>query len=160
MIYLKKNNKIVVYKEVLPLDAPPSFQGHSIKYFYKLEIATQRISSAIRKITIPFRVLPFETNLLQTAFYQSPSDEVLPSNPFLVETEKITPSDIALEEIQVGFIQLFYIFRQTVRRERKIFLKLSEIHYQPIVNKHVFGTNSAKIVIPIENVQFLILVFF
>jgi len=48
---------IVVYKETLPNELPPSYRGQAVKYSYKITIGTQRVNSPIRLLRVPFRVL-------------------------------------------------------------------------------------------------------
>ncbi|CAI9585791.1 unnamed protein product [Staurois parvus] len=72
------------YSETLPLSAPPSFRGQSVKYVYKLTIGCQRVNCPIQLLRVPFRVLLLYA--LQ-GFQPSQEDEVAPSNPFLEEDE-------------------------------------------------------------------------
>ncbi|XP_040191709.1 RAB6A-GEF complex partner protein 2 [Rana temporaria] len=72
------------YSETLPLSAPPSFRGQSVKYVYKLTIGCQRVNCPIQLLRVPFRVLL----LYALQSFQPPQeDEVAPSNPFLDEDE-------------------------------------------------------------------------
>ncbi|XP_063813548.1 RAB6A-GEF complex partner protein 2 isoform X1 [Pseudophryne corroboree] len=70
------------YSESLPLSAPPSFRGQSVKYVYKLTIGCQRVNCPIQLLRVPFRVLLLHA--LQ-GFQPLQEDEVAPSNPFLDE---------------------------------------------------------------------------
>ncbi|XP_041436032.1 RGP1 homolog, RAB6A GEF complex partner 1 L homeolog isoform X1 [Xenopus laevis] len=72
------------YCESLPLAAPPSFRGQSVKYVYKLTIGCQRVNCPIQLLRVPFRVLLLQA--LQN-FQPTQEDEVAPSNPFLDEEE-------------------------------------------------------------------------
>ncbi|XP_053304889.1 RAB6A-GEF complex partner protein 2 [Spea bombifrons] len=72
------------YSETLPLAAPPSFRGQSVKYVYKLTIGCQRVNCPIQLLRVPFRVLLLHA--LQ-GFQPPQEDEVAPSNPFLDEEE-------------------------------------------------------------------------
>ncbi|XP_068109504.1 RAB6A-GEF complex partner protein 2 [Hyperolius riggenbachi] len=72
------------YSEALPLSAPPSFRGQSVKYVYKLTIGCQRVNSPIQLLRLPFRVLLLHA--LQ-GFQPLQEDEVAPSNPFLDDDE-------------------------------------------------------------------------
>ena len=47
----------VTYRETVPLEAPPSFRGTSIKYSYKVTIGTQRFHHPTKLLRVPFRVL-------------------------------------------------------------------------------------------------------
>lgn len=49
--------KTFLYKEQIPLSAPPSYYGSSVKYLYKLTIGTQRVKAGIQLLRIPLRVL-------------------------------------------------------------------------------------------------------
>ncbi|KAM3910336.1 RAB6A-GEF complex partner protein 2 isoform 1-T2 [Leptodactylus fuscus] len=68
------------YSETLPLTAPPSFRGQSVKYVYKLTIGCQRVNCPIQLLRLPFRVLLL--NALQ-GFQPLHEDDFAPSNPFL-----------------------------------------------------------------------------
>uniref|UniRef100_A0A8C5MY83 RGP1 homolog, RAB6A GEF complex partner 1 n=1 Tax=Leptobrachium leishanense TaxID=445787 RepID=A0A8C5MY83_9ANUR len=72
------------YSETLPLAAPPSFRGQSVKYVYKLTIGCQRVNCPIQLLRVPFRVLLLHA--LQ-GFQIPQDDEVAPSNPFLNDDE-------------------------------------------------------------------------
>ncbi|KAG9461568.1 hypothetical protein GDO78_016390, partial [Eleutherodactylus coqui] len=72
------------YSETLPLSAPPSFRGQSVKYVYKLTIGCQRVNCPIQLLRLPFRVLLLHA--LQ-GFQPLQEDEVAPSNPFLDDDE-------------------------------------------------------------------------
>lgn len=52
----------VVYKEVLPCDAPPTYRGHLLKYAYKITIGTQRLGAPTKLLRIPFRVIVLQGN--------------------------------------------------------------------------------------------------
>ncbi|XP_037757820.1 RAB6A-GEF complex partner protein 2 [Chelonia mydas] len=79
-------SKSYSYCETLPVDGPPSFRGQSVKYVYKLTVGCQRVSSPIKLLRVPFRVLV----LHGLKEYQLPQDEVVaPSNPFLEEEERV-----------------------------------------------------------------------
>ncbi|XP_069819484.1 RAB6A-GEF complex partner protein 2 [Dendropsophus ebraccatus] len=76
--------KTYSYSETLPLTAPPSFRGQSVKYVYKLTIGCQRVNCPIQLLRLPFRVLLLHA--LQ-GFRPLQEDEVAPSNPFLDDDE-------------------------------------------------------------------------
>lgn len=117
------------YCETLPVDGPPSFRGQSVKYVYKLTIGCQRVSSPIKLLRVPFRVLvlhgkathcppcmesqaapcPADTLTFFPGLkdYQFPQDEaVAPSNPFLEEEEGLKKdsrlADLATELLMVA----------------------------------------------------------
>ncbi|KAM9292277.1 RAB6A-GEF complex partner protein 2, partial [Gastrophryne carolinensis] len=73
-------SKSYSYTEALPLSAPPSFRGQSVKYVYKLTIGCQRVNCPIQLLRVPFWVLLLHA--LQ-GFQPPQDDEVAPSNPFL-----------------------------------------------------------------------------
>lgn len=50
-------SKEVEYTDIIPKDALPSYRGPSVKYSYKIVVATQRVSGPVRVLRIPFRVL-------------------------------------------------------------------------------------------------------
>nr|CAB3265550.1 retrograde Golgi transport protein RGP1 homolog [Phallusia mammillata] len=81
------------FTEVIPSDTPPTYRGSSCKYSYKLTIGTQRVSSPIKLLRIPFRVLV----VYGLTEYQI-NEEQIPSNPFLENTaSKANLLDIASE---------------------------------------------------------------
>uniref|UniRef100_A0AAZ3P146 GP1 homolog, RAB6A GEF complex partner 1 n=1 Tax=Oncorhynchus tshawytscha TaxID=74940 RepID=A0AAZ3P146_ONCTS len=82
------------YSEVVPNDGPPSFRGQSVKYVYKLTIGCQRVSSPIKLLRVPFRVLVLH-GMPEPPFPQD--EEVAPSNPFLEEEEGGRRDDRPLE---------------------------------------------------------------
>ena len=54
------SNKINIsdtYRETIPLDAPPSFRGSSVKYSYKITVGTQKFDCPTKLLRVPFRVL-------------------------------------------------------------------------------------------------------
>ena len=71
--------KKIVYREKIPVDAPPSYAGSLLKYSYKLTVSIQRVGGSIRQVRIPFRVLV----LYGLCDYQGCEESPLPSNPFL-----------------------------------------------------------------------------
>ncbi|KAG8431058.1 hypothetical protein GDO86_019485 [Hymenochirus boettgeri] len=77
-------SKSYSYSETVPLTAPPSFRGQSVKYVYKLTIGCQRVNCPIQLLRLPFRVLLLHA--LQS-FQPLQEEEFAPSNPFLDEEE-------------------------------------------------------------------------
>ncbi|CAG0891495.1 unnamed protein product [Darwinula stevensoni] len=88
-------SKSYIYQEQLPSNGPPSYRGPVIRYWYKLTIGTQRVGSPIRLVRIPLRVL-----LLQEMGFESESDRVAPSNPFLSSSHKESPLEVAMQILQ------------------------------------------------------------
>jgi len=115
---------LVWYREVLPLDGPPSFRGQILKYAYKLTVGTQRIHSHIRLLHVPIKVLVLQgkvkskeatfilipepsltrmfafTEFAEAAILNG-SEELAPANPFLSDQEKESYSDTAFQILQV-----------------------------------------------------------
>ncbi|XP_075043499.1 RAB6A-GEF complex partner protein 2 isoform X1 [Mixophyes fleayi] len=81
-VFIPNRGDYYSYSESLPLTAPPSFRGQSVKYVYKLTIGCQRVNCPIQLLRVPFRVLLLHA--LQ-GFQPLQEDEVAPSNPFLDE---------------------------------------------------------------------------
>jgi len=48
---------VVVYSETLPVEAPPSYRGVTLKYSYKVTIGAQRFGCPTKLLRLPFRVL-------------------------------------------------------------------------------------------------------
>ncbi|KAK1175116.1 RAB6A-GEF complex partner protein 2 [Acipenser ruthenus] len=105
-------SKSYSYCETVPLDAPPTFRGQSVKYVYKLTIGCQRVNSPIKLLRVPFRVLVVH-GLEDPPF---PRDEVVaPSNPFLEEEEGVK-KDSRLLEIATEMLMM-----TTSRRSQHLF---------------------------------------
>ncbi|CAL8086580.1 unnamed protein product [Orchesella dallaii] len=96
---LPGESKTFWYKEVLPVEGPPSFRGQAVKYAYKLTVGTQRVNSAIKLMRVPIRVLVLQ-EFTDSAIING-SEDLTPSNPFLSDKEKETPLDSALQVLQV-----------------------------------------------------------
>lgn len=95
----------VWYRESLPIESPPSYRGTSVKYSYKITIATQKVGSHIKMVRIPFRVLPISPimNLQDLAALcgNETTEELQPTNPFSEERKVETPLTMALQVLQV-----------------------------------------------------------
>jgi len=48
---------VVVYSEMLPVEAPPSYRGVTLKYSYKITVGAQRFGRPTKLLRLPFRVL-------------------------------------------------------------------------------------------------------
>ncbi|KAJ2953398.1 hypothetical protein O0L34_g988 [Tuta absoluta] len=92
------------YRESLPIEAPPSYRGTSVKYSYKITIATQKVGSHIKMVRIPFRVLPISPIMnmqdLAALCGNETTDELQPTNPFSEERKVETPLTMALQVLQ------------------------------------------------------------
>ncbi|KAJ6635150.1 RAB6A-GEF complex partner protein 2 [Pseudolycoriella hygida] len=96
-------SKSYLYKEVLPMSSPPTYRGVSIKYFYKLTIATQRVGSKVQVLRIPIRVLSLPTVIRPDevpALCNETNDELAPTNPFLEKRKTESKLEIALHHLQ------------------------------------------------------------
>jgi len=71
--------KKLVYREKIPVEAPPSYSGSLLKYSYKLTVSVQRVGGSIKQIKLPFRVLV----LYGLSDYQGVEEMPINSNPFL-----------------------------------------------------------------------------
>ncbi|XP_004923335.1 RAB6A-GEF complex partner protein 2 [Bombyx mori] len=92
------------YRESLPIEAPPSYRGTSVKYSYKITIATQKVGSHIKMVRIPFRVLPISPIInmqdLAALCGNETTEELHPTNPFSEERKVETPLTMALQVLQ------------------------------------------------------------
>ncbi|XP_063977588.1 RAB6A-GEF complex partner protein 2 [Diachasmimorpha longicaudata] len=91
-------SKTYIYRETIPSEAPPSYKGHAVKYSYKITVGTQRVTSPIKLLRIPFRVLSL-SELPEVAICND-SVDLSPNNPFMETQERETPLDIALQTLQ------------------------------------------------------------
>lgn len=112
--------KKLVYREKIPVEAPPSYSGSLLKYSYKLTVSVQRVGGSIRQIKLPFRVLV----LYGLSDYQGVEEMPLNSNPFLdqplstIKREFVNFLDFYISDLAVnpGFeIQKIFL-PQTLKR--------------------------------------------
>jgi len=83
-------NKKLIYREKIPVEAPPSYSGSLLRYSYKLTVSVQRVGGSIRQIKIPFRVLV----LYGLTDYQGFDEIPLNTNPFLDTPIRRTESNL------------------------------------------------------------------
>ncbi|XP_013183680.2 RAB6A-GEF complex partner protein 2 [Amyelois transitella] len=92
------------YRESIPIEAPPSYRGTSVKYSYKITIATQKVGSHIKMVRIPFRVLPISPIInmqdLAALCGNETTEELQPTNPFSEERKVETALTMALQVLQ------------------------------------------------------------
>ncbi|CAK1583759.1 unnamed protein product [Parnassius mnemosyne] len=92
------------YRESLPIEAAPSYRGTTVKYSYKITIATQKVGSHIKMMRIPFRVLPISPIInmqdLAALCGNETTEELQPTNPFSEERKVETPLTMALQVLQ------------------------------------------------------------
>ncbi|CAH2011050.1 unnamed protein product [Acanthoscelides obtectus] len=95
-------SKTYVYKEQIPSDSPPSYRGQLVKYSYKITVGTQRVSSPVKLLRVPIRVLPLcEAFLTEAvALCNDTTEELTPANPFLEIRQKERPLELALQSLQ------------------------------------------------------------
>ncbi|XP_075595319.1 RAB6A-GEF complex partner protein 2-like [Balearica regulorum gibbericeps] len=128
------------YCEMLPIDGPPSFQGQSVKYMYKLTIGCQCVNSPIKLLHIPFHVLV----LHGLKDYQFPQDEVMvPSNPFLEEEEGLKKDsylvDLVTELLMVATSQRsLYLYNISNTRGKVGMFRIFKTMYK--IREDVIGT--------------------
>lgn len=93
-----------LFKEILPLYGPSTYRGKSIRYFYKITIATQKVGSKVQVLRLPIRVLSLPTSIRPDeipTLCNDTSDELSPSNPFLESRKSAeTKLEIALHHLQ------------------------------------------------------------
>ncbi|CAG4954250.1 unnamed protein product [Parnassius apollo] len=92
------------YRESLPIEAAPSYRGTTVKFSYKITIATQKVGSHIKMMRIPFRVLPISPIInmqdLAALCGNETTEELQPTNPFSEERKVETPLTMALQVLQ------------------------------------------------------------
>ncbi|CAG0879399.1 unnamed protein product [Cyprideis torosa] len=99
-IYLVETyyQRMHTYSELLPINIPPSYRGHSIKQSYKLVVGTQRPGQPIKVIRLPLRVLTLPPGS------DSVTPVVAPANPFLGgflgKAEPVLSLETALQVLQ------------------------------------------------------------
>lgn len=86
------------------MSGPSTYRGTSIRYFYKITIATQKVGAKVQALHLPIRVLSLPTSINAEeipALCNETSDELSPTNPFL-ETRKDlgTKLELALHHLQ------------------------------------------------------------
>lgn len=95
---------IDLFKEILPMSGPPTYRGTSIRYFYKITIATQKVGAKVQALHLPIRVLSLPTMIKAEeipALCNDTSDELSPSNPFLEKRQSVeTKLELALHHLQ------------------------------------------------------------
>ncbi|KAF6197640.1 hypothetical protein GE061_008606 [Apolygus lucorum] len=78
------SSKSVVYTEVLPPEAPPSYKGKLVKYSYVITLGAQKLNRPFKLLRIPIRVLAI--SCLPDCTTCEDSEDLSPSNPFLEVT--------------------------------------------------------------------------
>lgn len=95
---------IDLFKETLPMSGPPTYRGTSIRYFYKITIATQKVGAKVQALHLPIRVLSLPTMIKVEeipALCNETSDELSPTNPFLEKHKNLeTKLELALHNLQ------------------------------------------------------------
>lgn len=93
-----------LFKECLPMSGPPTYRGTSIRYFYKITIATQKVGAKVQALHLPIRVLSLPTMIKVEeipALCNETSDELSPTNPFLENWKNLeTKLELALHHLQ------------------------------------------------------------
>lgn len=84
----------VTYREEVPTGGPPSFHGRLVRYTYKLTVGAQKPNCPAQIVRIPIRIITIPVRL-QRPLLTSPQS----SNPFLVNEERHSASEIGLEAI-------------------------------------------------------------
>lgn len=86
------------------MTGPPTYRGTSIRYFYKITIATQKVGAKVQALHLPIRVLSLPTmiNIDEIpALCNDTSDELSPTNPFLEKHKNLeTKLELALHNLQ------------------------------------------------------------
>lgn len=86
------------------MTGPPTYRGTSIRYFYKITIATQKVGAKVQALHLPIRVLSLPTMIKLEeipALCNETSDELSPTNPFLENRNNLeTKLELALHHLQ------------------------------------------------------------
>lgn len=86
------------------MSGPPTYRGTSIRYFYKITIATQKVGAKVQALHLPIRVLSLPTMIKVeeiSALCNDTSDELSPTNPFLEKRKNLeTKLELALHHLQ------------------------------------------------------------
>lgn len=86
------------------MTGPPTYRGTSIRYFYKITIATQKVGAKVQALHLPIRVLSLPTMIKVEeipALCNDTSDELSPTNPFLEKHKNLeTKLELALHHLQ------------------------------------------------------------
>lgn len=87
------------------MSGPPTYRGTSIRYFYKITIATQKVGAKVQALHLPIRVLCLPTIIkpdeIPTLCCNETSEELSPTNPFLEKRKNVeTKLEIALHNLQ------------------------------------------------------------
>lgn len=97
-------SNIDLFKEILPMSGPPTYRGTSIRYFYKITIATQKVGAKVQALHLPIRVLSLPTMIKLDeipVLCNETSDELSPTNPFLEKGKNVeTKLELALHHLQ------------------------------------------------------------
>ncbi|MCL4121915.1 UNVERIFIED_CONTAM: hypothetical protein GTU68_040351 [Idotea baltica] len=87
-----------IYRENLPVDAPPSYRGKLVKYAYKVTLGTQKLGSPINLLRLPIRVIVLQG--VAPLVVNSDTEDLAPSNPFLHTPQRDNSRHMALQMIQ------------------------------------------------------------
>lgn len=86
------------------MSGPPTYRGTSIRYFYKITIATQKVGARVQALHLPIRVLSLPTMIKLDdipVLCNETSDELSPTNPFLENRKNVeTKLELALHNLQ------------------------------------------------------------
>lgn len=87
------------------MSGPPTYRGTSVRYFYKITIATQKVGAKVQALHLPIRVLCLPTIIkpdeIPTLCCNETSEELSPTNPFLENRKNAeTKLEIALHNLQ------------------------------------------------------------
>lgn len=86
------------------MSGPPTYRGTSVRYFYKITIATQKVGAKVQALHLPIRVLPLPTIIKPDeipALCNETTDELSPTNPFLEKRKNLeTKLELALHHLQ------------------------------------------------------------
>lgn len=88
------------------MSGPPTYRGTSIRYFYKITIATQKVGAKVQALHLPIRVLSLPTTMIKVEEIpalcnETSADELSPTNPFLENRKNLeTKLELALHHLQ------------------------------------------------------------
>lgn len=94
-------SRSISFEKTIPVEAPPSFRGASVKYSYKLTIGTQRFDCPTKLLRVPLRVLLIPGLNDVSVYEEEQGHSTKPSNPFQkLQMSSHSLLDVAMEVLQ------------------------------------------------------------
>lgn len=94
---------LVMFRETLSVNTPPTYRGVMVKYYYKITVATQRVGSTVQALHIPIRVLPLppvNSSDEAVTLNDESNEDLAPNNPFLEKKKAPSKIEYALHYLQ------------------------------------------------------------